>query len=86
MITISTLFSGTISVNFLGRICFKVATPSQSRVVLGDENGGASHLQGRGDGYLLGGGHHMQRFRGAMVNVDANTPGILAELPSVFRK
>jgi S-DNA-T family DNA segregation ATPase FtsK/SpoIIIE len=64
----SSVITKTITANFLGRICFQVASATESRVVLGDKNGGAVHLQGKGDGYLIGCGHYMQRFQGAMIS------------------
>ena len=60
---------GDLKANFLGRICFKLPTMADSRVVL-DENG-AESLLGRGDYlYKLSGLDTPQRAHSAFVSMD----------------
>jgi len=79
----SDVVTGKVKANFSGRICFQVTDPSHSRVMLGDKNAGAVHLQGKGDGYLSGGKYYMQRFKGALVNLAAPQPNLLSRISSV---
>jgi DNA segregation ATPase FtsK/SpoIIIE, S-DNA-T family len=76
----SDVLTGKIKANFSGRICFQVTDPAHSRVMLGDNNSGAVFLQGKGDAYLSGSKYSMQRFRGALVNVAAPQPSLLARV------
>jgi S-DNA-T family DNA segregation ATPase FtsK/SpoIIIE len=80
----SSVITKTITANFLGRVCFQVASATESRVVLGDKNGGAVHLQGKGDGYVIGCGHYMQRFQGAMTQVHKDEPGLVMGMKDLF--
>lgn len=71
-----------ITTNFLGRICFRVPGTTESRVVLGDQNNGAMHLQGKGDGYLIGDNYYMQRFRGALVKMVKPEQNLISKIVS----
>jgi len=62
----SKVITSTIKANFDGRICFKVAESTQSRVMLA--NNGAEKLQGKGDGLISGADFTMQRFQGALIS------------------
>lgn len=79
----SEIVTGKVKANFSGRICFQVTDPAHSRVMLGDENSGAVHLQGKGDGYISGAGHNMQRFRGALVDVAQPAPSLLGRVSGI---
>lgn len=80
----SDVLTGKIKANFSGRICFQVADAAHSRVMLGDHNSGAVYLQGKGDGYLSGGKYSMQRFRGALVDVEQPQAGLLSRVTAAF--
>lgn len=80
----SDVLTGKIKANFDGRICFRVTDPAHSRVVLGDKNSGAVHLEGKGDGYLSGGAYSLQRFRGALVDMKKPEPGLLSRVSAAF--
>lgn len=60
------IVSGTIKSNFQSRICFKVATAADSRVVL-DRNDG-SKLLGYGDGLINSINYDFLRFKGAYLD------------------
>lgn len=76
------VINGEIKVNFPSKICFKMASMVDSRVVL--DRSDASKLFGRGDGLLITEGHDLTRFKGAFV--EANTIKGLAALNEISWK
>lgn len=80
----SNVITGKVKANFDGRICFRVTDAAHSRVMLGEKNSGAVHLEGKGDGYISGGGQSMQRFRGALVDMARPKPGLFSRVSSAL--
>jgi S-DNA-T family DNA segregation ATPase FtsK/SpoIIIE len=63
------VFSGDLKTNFPARICFKLPTMADSRVVL-DENG-AENLLGRGDYlYKIAGSDTLRRAHSAFMSME----------------
>ena len=61
----SQVVNGIIKANFPARICFKVASATDSRIVLGQN--GAEKLNGMGDALLNNDDHTMTRFKGCNI-------------------
>lgn len=59
--------SGNIKANFPARICFKVPSFIDSRVIL--DIGGAEKLMGAGDGLIVSTQHDLVRFKGAYISL-----------------
>lgn len=63
----SEVITGLIRDNIPGRICLRVATPSASRMILGDQHGDGYKLRGNGHGYYLQ-GEKLLEFQAPMVS------------------
>lgn len=62
----SEVITGLIRDNIPGRVCLRVATPSASRMILGDQHGDGYKLRGNGHGYWLQ-GEKLIEFQSPMV-------------------
>lgn len=59
--------TGTLKANFQSRICLRVPTMTDSRIVL--DRGGGQTLLGNGDALINSGEHDLLRFKGAFVGM-----------------